>query len=233
MMHSVVLLFYRRALLFGTIITILTVNACSSDNTDESNAVYRQAQTMPPLQIPEGVEKPPVGKEYLDVPENLNSGNIPGQLEKPPAMDQAVVDEETAKEAAEAAKKSTPEKVELAAETVYKSDNTQLVLVKAGMDTVWPRVADAIGKTGFKVTDSNRGKFYYAISRSIEKLEVKDNPMKPLEVPTEVPKEEYFIYVEPKDDATEISVRNEDGTIIGSALANQLLQQIKNYVASP
>ena len=126
-----------------------------------------------------------------------------------------------------------PEKAELAAETIYKSDNTQLVLVKAGMDVVWPRVADAIKKTGFKVIDANRGKFYYSISRSIEKLEIKDNPLKPLEVPTEVPKEEYFIHVEPKDADTEISVRNEDGSIVGSVLANQLLQQIKTYVASP
>jgi len=233
MMHFVFLMRKRRTFWFGVIFTAITLSACSSDNTDESNAVYRQAQTMPPLQIPQGMEKPPASPDYLDVPENLDTGNIPEKLEVPPLMDKAVLDEETAKEAAEAAKKTTPEKAELAAETIYKSDNTEVVLVKAGIDMVWPRVAEAITKTGFKIIDANRGKFYYSISRSIEKLEVRDNPLKPLEVPTEVPKEEYFIYVEPKDADTEISVRNEDGTMMGSALANQLLQQIKTNVVSP
>jgi uncharacterized lipoprotein len=233
MMHFVVLLCKRRALWLGMLVSVFAFSACSSDDADESDAVYRQAQSMPPLQVPQGVEKPPKGSEYLDVPEKLNTGNIPDHLERPPAMDQAVLDEETAKEAAEAAKKASPGKAELAAETIYKPDNTQVVLIKAGMDTVWPRVAGAIKKTGFKVIDSNRGKHYYSISRSLEKLEVKDDPLKPLEVNTEVPKEEYFIYVEPKDSDTEISVRDKDGTIVGSALANQLLQQIKGYVASP
>jgi uncharacterized lipoprotein len=233
MMHTVVLMFKRPALWLGVIVMVFTFNACSYDNSDESDAVYRQSKTMPPLQMPEGLEKPPKGSEYLEAPEKTNSGNIADNLVKPPPMDKAVLDEEEAKEAAEAAKKASPEKSELAAETIYKSDNTQLVLVKANIDTVWPRVADAIKKTGFKVIDRNRGKFYYSISRTIEKLEIKDDPLKPLEVPTEAPKEEYFIHVEPKDADTEISVRNEDGQIVGSALANQLLQQIKAYVESP
>ena len=233
MMHTVVLMLKRRALSYGFIFSVFAFCACSSDNKDDSNAIYRQAQTTPELQIPEGLEAPPKGSDYLHVPEKLDNGDIPDDLQQPPPMDQAVLDEEMAKEAAEAAKKTTPEKVELATETVYKSDNTQLVLVKAKIEVVWPRVADAIKKIGFKVIDSNRGKFYYSISRTIEKLEVKDNPLKPLEAPMEVPKEEFFIYVEPTDKETEISVRNQDGTIVGSALANQLLQQIKAYVASP
>jgi uncharacterized lipoprotein len=232
MMQTVVFLRKRPALLLGVLFTIFTLNGCSYDNSDETDAVYRQAQSMPPLQVPQDLKKPPAGSEYLAVPEK-ETGDIPDNLEQPPPMDQAIVDEETAKEASEAAKKTTPDKIELATETVYKSDKTQLVVVKAGMDIVWPRVADAIKKTGFKIIDNNRGKFYYSISRSIEKVEVKDNPLKPLEVPTEVPKEDYFIYVEPKDKDTEISVRNDQGTLVGSALANQLLQQIKTYVASP
>lgn len=232
MMQTVVRLFKRRALVYGGFLTFFIVLGGCGSNPERDN-LYRQAKTMPELKVPEDLQQPPENKTFADIPEQLDSGDIPKDLEAPPPLSGIDLEAELAKEKAEAAaEKAAKAKPGLQSEMVYESNNTQLLRAKAGIDMVWEKVAVAVKKLGFKVVDSNRGKYYYEISRDIETVQKRDNPLKPLEPEEETPTESYFVYVEPAEDNTEITVRNREGKIEGSALANQLLLQIKQQIES-
>lgn len=223
------------ALWCALFLAIFVTTACSINKEKREN-VYRQAQTEPKLKVPEDLKQPAERRSLMDVPEDLDTGEISKGLELPPVMtgvdlesdveknQVATEDEETGQE---------KEKEKLQSEIISKSDNTQLLLVKSDIDTVWPRVAIAIKELGFNIDDSNRGKFYYSISREFERLQTIQDPSKPVEMGLETPKEEYLIYVEPGEERIEISVRNTKREIEGTVLAKQLLQQIKNSIDQP
>jgi uncharacterized lipoprotein len=225
----------RLALWYGLLLLIFVLSACGTNEKRET--AYRDAQTMPKIQVPDDLVQPVERQSIMDVPEDLDSGEIPKNLEMPPVMagvdvgedaEKTTVDSEDEETAAAVQKKKT-----LKSEIIFKSDNTQLLAVKSDIDTVWPLVAKAIKKLGFTIDDSNRGKFYYSISREFERMPTIQDPTKPVEMGLETPKEEHMIYVEPGQEKTEITVRNLKSEIEGNVLANQLLQQIKNYIEEP
>ncbi|WP_455211246.1 outer membrane protein assembly factor BamC [Kaarinaea lacus] len=226
----------RIALWYGFFLVILVINACGINQEKRENA-YRQAQTAPKLQVPEDLQLPIERRSLMDVPEELDTGEIPKDLELPPVL--AGIDLEMEPEKTEVASEDeedvpVQQKKTLKSEIIFKSDdNTQMLIVKSDIDTVWPRVAKAITSIGFTIDDSNRGKFYYSISREFERLQTIQDPSKPVEMDFDTPKEEHLIYVEPGEAHTEITVRNAKSEIEGTVLANQILQQIKNYVEEP
>ncbi|KPJ90216.1 MAG: hypothetical protein AMJ53_14420 [Gammaproteobacteria bacterium SG8_11] len=191
---------------------------------------------MPKFQVPEDLQQPGERRSLMDVPEELDTGEIPKDLDLPPTM--AGVELEEEKEKRQVASDSDEEvsaatKLTINSEIISQPDNTKLLIVKADIDTVWPRVATAVKKIGFKIDDSNRGKFYYSISREFERLQTFQDPSKPVEMDLETPKEEHLIYVEPGEAHIEITVRNQKSEIEGTVLAEQLLRQIKNYIEEP
>ena len=225
----------RLALWYGLLLLIFMLNACGTN--EKRDTAYRDAQTMPKLKVPEDLAQPVERQSIMDVPEGLDSGEIPKDLESPPVVagldveenaDKTTLDSEDEETATDDQKKKT-----LKSEIIFKSDNTQLLAVKSDIDAVWPLVAKAIKKLGFTIDDSNRGKFYYSISREFERMPTIPDPTKPVEMGLETPKEEHMIYVEPGQENTEITVRNLKSEIEGNVLANQLLQQIKNYIEEP
>jgi uncharacterized lipoprotein len=233
MKQTAVMISKRLALWYGCFFMIFALTACGINQEKREN-VYRQAQTEPKLEVPDDLVQPVDRRSLMDVPEELDTGDIPKDLESPPMM--AGVDLEEDKEKSPGDNEDeepVPGKKRLQSDIVYKPDNTQLLLVKSDIDTVWPRVAKALTTIGFKIDDSNRVKFYYSISREFERLQTFQDPSKPVEKDYDTPKEEHLIYVEPGEAHTEITVRNDKSEIEGTTLANQLLQQIKNYIEEP
>ncbi len=223
----------RLALWCGFLLVIIVLNACGT-NEKRDNA-YREAQTVPKIQVPEDLVQPVERHSISDVPEELDTGEIPKDLDLPPTM--AGIDMEVDEKEKRTDENENEEPVQqekpLQSEIVSQPDNTQLLLVKSDIDTVWPRVAKAIKTMGFTIDDSNRGKFYYSISREFERMKTIQDPSKPLEIELDTPKEEHLIYVEPGQENIEITVRNMQSEIEGTVLAKQLLQQLKNYIEKP
>ncbi|MGD8885114.1 MAG: outer membrane protein assembly factor BamC [Gammaproteobacteria bacterium] len=213
---------------------IIFLNACGS-NQQKREPDYRQAQTMPELQVPDDLKKPTEHRSMMDVPEKLDTGEIPDDLEQPPTVGGINLedDEQKTKVASEDEEEAVESKKELQSEIVFNSDNTQMLKVKGDIDTVWPRVASAVKKIGFTIDDSNRGKFYYSISREFERVQTMQDPSKPVEMGLETPTEKHLIYVEPGEAHIEITVRNLKSETEGTVLANQILQQIKGNIEKP
>ncbi|MCG6970618.1 MAG: outer membrane protein assembly factor BamC [Gammaproteobacteria bacterium] len=224
----------RLALWYGCCLLIIFLNACGS-NQQKREPDYRQAQTMPELQVPDDLKKPTEHRSMMDVPEKLDTGEIPDDLEQPPTVGGINLedDEQKTKVASEDEEEAVESKKELQSEIVFNSDNTQMLKVKGDIDTVWPRVASAVKKIGFTIDDSNRGKFYYSISREFERVQTMQDPSKPVEMGLETPTEKHLIYVEPGEAHIEITVRNLKSETEGTVLANQILQQIKGNIEKP
>jgi len=219
---------------FGCFIFLLALSACSTGET-KSDIAYREAKTMPELQIPGDLQQPGGNRSLMEVPEELDTGEIPKDLDKPPTVTGINLEEEEEPKASVSAddEDAVPVEKKLQSKIVYQSDNTQLLAVKSDIDTVWPRVEKAIKKIGFTIDDSNRGKFYYTVSRQFERVKTVLDPSQPVEMDLETPKEEHMIYVEPGEEYIEITVRNLQSKIEGTVLANQLLLQLKGYIEEP
>ena len=230
MMPTAVFKTKRVVMLYVFILVALALNACSI-NKEKREIAYRQAETTHELEMPEGLEQPPKGRSLLVVPEELDKGEIPKNLELPPTVAGLDLTDDTEKSTAKSEDDETvAEKKTLQSEIIFNADNTELLRVKADIDTVWPRVAKAIKNMGFEIVDSNRGKFYYSISRTVERTPEIIDTSKPVDLDVKASKEEYFIYVEPGEKNAEITVRNAQGKIEGTSLANQLLLQIKGNI---
>ena len=235
MKQIAIVTFKRIALWCGLFLIIFILNACSFNKEKRENA-YQQAQTAPKLQVPDDLQLPIERRAIMDVPEELDTGEIPKGLELPPIMAGIEAEQEPEKSAvtSEDEEEAPVEtKKALKSEILFKPDNIQILMVESDVDTVWPRVAKAIKSVGFTIDDSNRGKFYYSISREFERLKTVIDPSKPVEMGLETPKEEHLIYVEPGEAHTEITVRNMQSEIEGTVIANQLLQQIKSNIEEP
>jgi uncharacterized lipoprotein len=232
MKRTAVIISKRSALWYGFFLVIFVLNACGTNEKRET--AYRDAQTVPKVQVPEDLVQPVERRSLMDVPEELDTGEIPKDLDLPPTLAGIDIEEAAAKSTDETEdEEPVQRKKSLQSEIIFNPDNTQVLRVKSDIDTVWPRVAKAIEKIGFTIDDSNRGKFYYSISREFERMQTIQDPSKPVEVELDTPKEEHLIYVEPGQEHTEITVRNMQSDIEGTVLAEQLLQQIKNYIEEP
>jgi uncharacterized lipoprotein len=237
-MKQIAVVMPKRLALWSVCCLLLVVLTACGSNQKKRDNVYRNAQTMPELQVPEDLKQLSERRAIVDVPEQLDSGQIPENLEQPPTI--AGINLEDSEED----KKKTPPDTEddesiaesektLQSEIIINSDNTQMLQVKGEIDTVWPRVANAVKKIGFTIEDSNRGKFYYSISREFERVQTIQDPSKPVEMGLATPTEEHLIYVEPGVEHIEITVRNSKSEVEGTVLANQILQQIKGYIEKP
>lgn len=234
MKQIAVVLSKRSALWYGCCLLIFMLYACGT-NQEKRDTTYRQAQTMPKLQVPDDLKQPPEHRAIADVPEDLDTGNIPDNLEQPPTVVGINLenDEEKSKSDSEDEESSDETKKTLQGKIKVFPDNTQMLLIKGDIDTVWPRVAKAVKKIGFTIDDSNRGKFYYSISREFEEVQTIQDPSKPADFDKKTPKEEHLIYVEPGEENIEITVRNMQSKTEGTTLANQLLRQMKGYIEQP
>ena len=222
----------KRVLWYGFPVVILVLSACG--NSEKRDNAYREAQTVSKIQVPEDLAPPVERRSLMDVPEELDTGEIPKDLELPPVMSGIEIEKDTEKSVAETEDEEfEQQKKPLQSQMIFNPDNTQLLQVKSEIDTVWPRVAAAIKKIGFTIDDSNRGRFYYSISREFERVKTLQDPAEPVEMGLETPKEEHMIYVEPGQEYIEITVRNMRSAVEGTVLANQLLQQIKNHIEQP
>lgn len=233
-MKRIVVMSKRPALWYGCCLLIFVLNACGT-NQEKSDITYRQAKTMPELQVPDDLKKPPEHRAIMDVPEDLDSGNIPDNLEQPPTVAGINLEQDDEKSKADAEDEESGEETKKSLQSQIKAfpDNTQMLLVKGDIDTVWPRVAKALKKIGFTIDDSNRGKFYYSISRKFERVQTIQDPSEVVEFGQETPTEEHLVYVEPGEENIEITIRNKQSKTEGTTLANQLLQQIKGYIEKP
>jgi uncharacterized lipoprotein len=234
-MKRIVVLSKRPALWYGCCFFILMLNACGT-NQQKRDTTYRQAQTMPELQVPDDLKKPPERRAITDVPEELDTGNIPDNLEQPPTVAGINLEQEEEKpKSADSEDEESGEETKKTLQSEIKAfpDNTQMLLVKGDIDTVWPRVAKAVKKIGFTIDDSNRGKFYYSISRKFERVQTIPDQSEVVEFDQETPTEEHLVYVEPGEENIEITIRNKQSKTEGTTLANQLLQQMKGYIEQP
>ena len=233
MKRTAVVNYKRLALCYGFILAMFGLIACGTSEKHEN--AYREAQTVPKIQVPEDLVQPVERRAISDVPEDLDTGVIPKDLELPPVMTGIEIEEQEKAKSTDESEDDEPvqRKKTLKSKIISNPDNTQLLAVESDIDTVWPRVDKAIKKIGFTIDDSNRGKFYYSISREFERMVTIQDPNKPIEKDFDTPKEQYLIYVEPGQEYIEITVRNMQSEIEGTQLARQLLQQIQSYLGNP
>ena len=207
--------------------------ACSS--TDEIDKSYMQSPSVKPITMPEGLAAP-ANKVTLLIPQEdvADNGLAPEKLQIPPSLEQVIKVEsgEEGKEASEQNEEGQESKPKLTSRVVMQPDGDESLLVDANSDIVWPLVSDAFRYYGYTIEDANQGRLIYTVARVYEKQKTRDDPRQ-FEYDTSVPKEKYLVYLMAKEEKTDISMRNSEGQIDGSALARQLLIQLKNYLSNP
>jgi outer membrane protein assembly factor BamC len=102
------------------------------------------------------------------------------------------------------------------------ADEHTVIIAKADFDTVWRRTSLALDALGFTIEDHNRANrifhVYNELPSGYTQEELEADSRKKATV-----REEYWIHVQPRDESTHISVRNQAGIVDESQVARSLL----------
>jgi outer membrane protein assembly factor BamC len=101
-------------------------------------------------------------------------------------------------------------------------DENTVIIVKADFETTWRRTSLALDALGFTIEDHNRASrifhVYNELPSGYTEEELKADDRKSATV-----REEYWIHVQPRDESTHVSVRNQAGKVDESTVARHLL----------
>lgn len=105
------------------------------------------------------------------------------------------------------------------------ADEHTVIIAKADFETVWRRTSLALDALGFTIEDHNRAsrifQVYNELPSGYTEEELKADDRKSATV-----REEYWIHVQPRDESTHVSVRNQAGQVDESRVARHLLTSL-------
>lgn len=210
-----------------TTASLLFLIACSTSS--ELDKTYMQASSVKPISLPKGLSKPKV-KNTLVIPHEdvADNGIAPEHLEIPPPLEGVIeVDLET--------EEKVLKREKITSRLLRNPDGMQTLEISSGLDHAWPLVREAFELYGFTIRDENRGDGYYVVSKEYQKRPESTDPRK-FELDNSQAREKYMVVLEQATAGEAkliLTIRNESKEIIGSALAEQLLVQLQNYLGDP
>ncbi|MDH5326806.1 MAG: outer membrane protein assembly factor BamC [Gammaproteobacteria bacterium] len=223
--------------MFAIGLSCLMVACSSSDEIDKS---YMDAPQVKPITMPKGLSAP-ANKIQLTIPheDTADNGIEPERLQIPPPLQDVIelsLDSEKTEKTSTAASgnrgTAKPKLKKMRSRVVTQPEGFEILEVFATTDDVWPAVQQAFQFYGYHIDDVNEGRKTYIVSREYRQHKPMDDPRK-FDYDPSVPKEKYSVVLVETSGNTQLTMRNDAGEVVGSALARQLLVQLKNYFADP
>jgi outer membrane protein assembly factor BamC len=189
---------------------------------------YLKSGSSADIQVPDNLQQPEQSREF-EVPADhaaaTDNREAITRLEEPPVF---VVDKVLSTEDKQSVAASKANR--LIVREARSTDGYSLLVVDAEFDIVWERVGQTFKEIGFTIEDKNRGQGLYSIYQGINKVLTEEEEfLRPRF--DKGAREEYQVHVEDRDIQSRITIRNTRGKIDDSALAKNLLTQIKSQLS--
>jgi len=207
--------------------------------SDDRDRVLEGSLTLTPLRLPKDATHPD-NRNAMHVPEvsyeDYFSSNKE-ELEQPPVLDVALASE-TEKKLGSDIDQSKAEMKTYPASLTEVSGGLPELHVDGDFDLLWPYMENILQKLGFKVSDRDRSKHLYYITRDLPITDAEKEQIKNTGIERDLGNSEsYQVEVAPKKSANAkmslVRIRNDAGQLENTALSRHMLAQIKAYLEQP
>jgi len=209
--------------------------------SDERDRVLEGSLTLTPLRLPK-TATPPDNRNALHVPEIVYddfSSLKKQELEQPPVLDTALASQ-IEKNLGSDLEHSKQDLKTFPANMTEVAGGLPELRVDGDFDLLWPYMETIMEKLGFKVSDRDRSKHLYYITRDLPISDEEKEQIRLTGVERKLGNSEsYQVEVAPlasaqaNAKASVVRIRNDAGQLENTALSRHMLAQIKAYLEQP